>query len=432
MADFETLDFYTEASIIDDPYPYFEYLRSKGPVTPLPHHNVVAITGYDEYLQVINDPEHFSAMNNFNGPIPPLKFEPAEDITDQIEAMRPGLPMANIVAALDRPQHARTRSLLQKLFTPSRLRANEEYLWGLSDRLIDAFINNGKVEIVRGYGVPFAGMVIADLLGVPEEDRPWFQEQLTGLPAVGEGPLEQNPLMALGQKFAMYVMDRRQNPRDDILSEVANQTYPDGELPGLLDVVAAATFLFGAGQDTTARLLSACMLVLAENPELQEKLRADRSLIPDFIEETLRWEGPVKASHRLVRKAVTVGGVTLQPGTTVLLLNGAVNRDPRRYDNPAEFRIGRPKAREHVAFGRGMHTCIGAPLARTETRVSLERILDRMADIRIDESKHGPAGNRELHHEPTYILRGLTALHLTFTPRTGASTAPRTVAEATN
>ncbi|MGD0560385.1 MAG: cytochrome P450, partial [Streptosporangiaceae bacterium] len=133
-----------------------------------------------------------------------------------------------------------------------------------------------------------------------------------------------------------------------------------------------------------------------------------------FIEETLRTDGPIKGDFRLSRVPVTIGGVDLPAGTTVMLLQGAANRDPRRFEEPATFDPERSNARHHLAFGRGIHTCPGAPLARAEARVAIERLLDRTSDIRINEREHGPADARQYHYLPTYILRGITALHLEF------------------
>ncbi len=418
--DFDSLDYYTEPRLINDPNPYFEHLRSKSPLTPLPHHGVIAVTGYDEAVKIYNDTETFSSVNAVTGPFPPVPFAiDRDDIGDSIEAWRADLPMNEQIVTFDQPRHAPARSLMMRLFTPSRLKQNQIYLWKLSDQLIDHFWASGKVEVVREYGVPFAGMVIADLLGVPEEDRPAFAAQFRHeLPSVDEqhGGTAANPLLFLHGAFNGYLAARRREPRQDILSEMANAKFPDGSTPDLQEVTNVATFMFGAGQDTTARLLAASMQILAENPGLQDRIRADNSLIDDFIEEILRLDGPVKTSHRLVRKRTTVGGMELAPGTHLALLNGAINRDPRRFEAPAELRLGRPKNKEHIAFGRGAHTCPGAPLARTETRVSLTRLLARMGNIRVSDEHHGPAGARNFNHEPTYILRGLKRLHLLFDP----------------
>jgi cytochrome P450 len=155
--------------------------------------------------------------------------------------------------------------------------------------------------------------------------------------------------------------------------------------------------------------------MLGEDQALQTRLRAERDLIPNFIEETLRYESPVKGDFRMARTATNIGGVDIPPGTTVMVLNAAANRDPRRFPEPAVFDVERANARQHIAFGHGAHTCPGAPLARAEGVVSIERILDRMHDIRVNEDEHGPAGDRRYRYAPTYILRGLVALHLEFT-----------------
>jgi cytochrome P450 len=185
-------------------------------------------------------------------------------------------------------------------------------------------------------------------------------------------------------------------------------------MPEVGDVVRVATNVFSAGQETTVRLLSTALKVLGDRPDIQAKLRGDRSLLPNFIEECLRIESPVKGDFRLSRVPTTVGDQNVGAGTTVMVINGAANRDPRRFEDPDSFDPERKNARQHLAFGRGIHSCPGAPLARAETRVGLERLLDRTTDIRISESEHGPAGDRRYRYIPTYILRGLTELHLEF------------------
>jgi cytochrome P450 family 150 subfamily A5 len=200
------------------------------------------------------------------------------------------------------------------------------------------------------------------------------------------------------------------------MTGLATATFPDGTVPDVHDVALIAGNLFAAGQETTARLLSFALQVIAERRDLQQLLRDDRSRIPNFIEETLRMESPLKGQFRLARVATTIGGVDIPVGSTVMVLPGAVNRDPRMFENPNEFHIDRPNARQHLAFGHGIHTCAGAPLGRSEGRITLARVLDRMADIRISESAHGPADAREYRYIKTYFLRGLETLHLEFTP----------------
>jgi cytochrome P450 len=191
-------------------------------------------------------------------------------------------------------------------------------------------------------------------------------------------------------------------------------------VPEVIDVVRVAANIFAAGQETTVRLLAAAVQYLGDHPDLQARLRRERDRIPNFVEEMLRWEGPVKGDFRLARRATTVGGVDIPAGTTVMVLNAAANRDPRKFEHPEVFDPDRENARQHIAFGHGVHVCPGAPLARTEGRVSIEKLLDRMADIRISEEAHGPAGARRYSYVPTYILRGLTRLHIEFAPAAGS------------
>ena len=422
MSNYETIDFFTDQSLVPDPHPYFDYLRSQNPVLLLPHHGVVAVTGYEEATEVYKDPETFSNIVALGGPFPPLPFQPeGDDIGPQIDEHRSYFPMNEHMVTMDPPDHTRARSVLSKLLTPSRLKQNEEFMWRLADRQLDEFLVNGECEFISEYSKPFATLVIADLLGVPEEDHKEFRVVLGADKPGRVGALDHesvgiNPLEWLDEKFCSYIEDRRREPREDVLTSLATAKYPDGSTPDVIEVVRSATFLFAAGQETTAKLLSATLQVMGDRPDIQQRLRDDRSLIPGFIEESLRMESPVKCDSRLARRATTVGGVDIAPGTVVMVLPGAANRDPRRFENPHEFDLERKNVREHMAFARGVHSCPGGPLARVEGRVSIERILDRMADIKINEAKHGPADNRQYIYEPTYILRGLNQLHITFTP----------------
>jgi cytochrome P450 len=298
-------------------------------------------------------------------------------------------------------------------------------MWRLADQLLDEIVPPGRCEFIKSYTQPFAMLAVADMLGVPEEDHERFREGfglMGGIGRVGarkdthKGP-GTNPLSWLDDEFTAYLEDRRATPRErDVLSDLANATYPDGTIPPVVNVVRTATFLFAAGQETTARLLAAALKHLAEHPELQDQLRADRDLIPNFLEEALRVESPVKADFRLALKHTEIGGVPIAPGTPVMLLNGAANRDPRRFECPHEFQLDRENAQSHLAFGRGHHSCPGGPLARAEGRISLERILDRMHNIRLSEEHHGKPGDRHFAYEPTWVLRGLTNLHLEYDP----------------
>jgi cytochrome P450 len=420
--DFEAIDFFTDPSLAADPQPYFDYLRGRGPVVTEPHHGVVAVTGYAEAMALYKDVDSYSSCIAVGGPFPPLPFEPSgDDITDLIQQHRTQMPLHEHMVTMDPPNHTQARSVLSRLLTPARLKDNQEFLWQLADQQLDEFVGRGECEFLEAYSKPYALLAVANLLGVPEVDHKEFRAALADSHTAGNlehDPAAINPLEFLDEKFSSYIEDRRREPRGDVLTDLAGARYPDGSVPAAVEVVRAATFLFGAGQETTAKLLGAALRILCDRPDLQQALRDDRALIPSFIEETLRMESPVKTTFRLARKSTRVGELNIPAGTTVMVCPGAINRDPERFTDPHEFRLDRGNVREHIAFARGVHSCPGAPLARVEGRVSLERILDRMGDIRAAEAEHGPVDNRLYSYAPTYILRGLNELHIEFTPIT--------------
>jgi len=194
------------------------------------------------------------------------------------------------------------------------------------------------------------------------------------------------------------------------MSQLANTRYPDGSLPDVSDVVRLATILFAAGQETTARLIAAGMRILAEQPALVEDLRANPGGIPNFVEECLRLEGPIKSTHRLALKDTKLGAVEVPAGTVVMGSIGAANRDVRVFQDPDRFDPKRRDARRNIAFGHGEHFCPGASLARAEARISFERILARLDDFELVDPD-------ALTYAPTFIIRGLNDLPLRFRRR---------------
>jgi cytochrome P450 len=421
--DYAAIDFFRGNELVEDPYPYFDWLRAQCPVQRESQYGVYMVTGYDEACAVYADTDTFSSCNSVTGPFPgfPVALDGRDDVSELIEQHRDELPFSDQLTTMDPPKHRDHRHLLMRQLTPKRLKENEEFVWRLADRQIDEFIGRGEFELMDDYANPFTLYVVADLLGVPEEEHQTFRDALARRPrdgAVGStnDTLDHSPLAWLYERFSRYIEDRRREPRDDVLTALATTTFPDGSLPEVIDVVRVAANLFAAGQETTVRLLGTALHAVAEDPDLQQLLRERRDLVPDFVEETLRIESPVKGDFRLARRPATVAGVEIPAGATLMVLNGAANRDPRHFDDPADLRVDRGDSREHLAFGRGVHSCPGGPLARLEARVSIERLLERTGEIRIAEEHHGPAGARRFHYMPTYILRGLSQLHLEFTP----------------
>jgi cytochrome P450 len=405
-------DFFTDPEILQDPTPYYAALRARGPVVREPHRGVLMVSGLDEILEVYADHARFSAIVGPLGPLVKLP-EPAEgeSLAEVIERRRHEIPMGDQITSLDPPRHTRHRALIGKLFTPNRLKENEEFMWTLADGLIDELADRGEVEFSAAYARPFTLLVIADLLGVPRNDHETFRSWLGGQHGnVGDpkGRHGGDRVFAnLHPYFTRYIEERRAAPRDDVLSQLASVRFPDGELPEVMDVVRIAAIVFAAGQETTARLLCAGMRILAEQPALAEVLRGDPGAIPNFVEECLRLEGPIKGSFRLALHDTTLAGVEIPAGSMVMAVIGAANRDPRVFEDPDRFDAKRWNARRNIAFGHGEHFCPGASLARAEARISFERLLARLDDFRLTD----PGA---LSYARTFIIRGLDELPLRF------------------
>jgi cytochrome P450 len=422
MTDFRAVDYFRDEPTALDPYPYFDSLVENSPVYREPNYGVAIVTGYEEAVAVMRDTATFSSCNLVAGPTPrfPVKLE-GDDVTDLVEQYRDQLPQSDQIVTFDPPKHTAHRALLMGLITPKRLKENEEFIWRLTDRQLDEILPLGQCEFINEYAQPYTLLVIADLLGVPESDHEMLLSRTGIRRLLGNTdlapPSSHHSLEPLYDYFVNRVEERRREPRGDVLTGMANAAFPDGTIPEPVEVARIASNLFAAGQETTVRLLGTALQLIGDRPDLQQQLRQNRELIPKFIEETLRTEGPIKGAFRLARKPTTLGGVDIPAGSTVMLLHGAAGRDPRQFECPAEFRVDRPNVRRHIAFGHGVHTCPGAPLARSEVRITIERMFDRTKNISISEEAHGPAGSRHYDYMPTYMFRGLNSLHVEFTPK---------------
>jgi cytochrome P450 len=415
-------DYFRDLSVLLEPKEYFRNISAQGPVHRIPGKDYLIVTGFDECAEVARRHEDFSSIFSFSpyGAADPLPFKPeGDDISTQIESCR---RPDDLLVTYDGPFHSASRSILNRLFTPSRLKANEAFMAEYAEKLANDVISNGACELISEFALPFATSVIADLLGVPEDDRQLFIDAIAASPS--PGTLKSDVVRTqiphfefMSDFFARYVKDRRANAKSDVLHELSTAKYPDGSVPDLMEIVKLAMFLFVGGRGSSSKFLATSMLLLAETPGLQRKLRENQQLIPSFIEETLRLEGTTKATFRLARRRTHIGGLEIPAGSKLVVAFAAADRDPRRWENPDTIQLDRPRIKEHLAFGRGPHTCVGAALARTEARVVLERFLENTSDISLNEEKHGKPGDRHLPYEPSYIVRGLSNLHLVLEPK---------------
>lgn len=417
--DLTELDYFTDPSVLVDPYDYFEAFRVHGPVYWKEDRGYLLVTGFDECVEVHRNSTDFSALNALPSASMPTPFTPeGSDISEQLEAHRHLYPGGDLVVSYDGKRHTDVRSLISRAFTPSRLKANEDFMKEYASQLVGKAAAAGECELVKQIAEPFVTLVIADLQGVPAEDRKLFEQQIAQGEVAGsiEAPRQSSgntTLEFIGRYMAKYLQERAQKPGKDLLSELVTSTYPDGSKPEMEELVKLSTFLFAAGQDTSAKLIGNAMRYVVDVPGLQQQLREDRDLIPWMFEEVLRLEGSTKATSRIARRDTKIGDTPVAAGTQVVLSLAAANRDPRRWgDDANEFKLKRKGVREHLAFGRGSHTCAGAPLARREVIILLNSFFDHTSDIGISEEKHGKRGARRYQFEPSFILRGLDYLYL--------------------
>ena len=335
------------------------------------------------------------------------------DVHQWPSAQGPGVEYTpgGVLGATDRPDHTRQRRVVAPAFTPAAMAALEPRVAALADELFDAVVPREQGDFVSLYAGPLPAIVIAELLGVPPEDRDrfrrWSDDIVVGL---GGEDLDQQARTRdeLG-RYLLAAIDARVaalrdggSVSDDLLSRMATAHVTE-DLLSRREMASLALQILVAGHETTTSLLGLIVYRLIQHPEVFARVQADRALINPLIEETLRFDSPVQGLFRTAAQDATVHGTTIVEGTKVNLLYAAANRDPAVWDRPEVFDIDRPRTEmaHHVAFGYGIHFCLGAPLARLEARLSLVRLFDRMEAL-------------ELTGEPTvirpFILRGFSSL----------------------
>ena len=418
--DLDYRDFYSDPEVINHPREYFDQMRAKGPITQEKYFNTYMVTGYDEVMEILNNKDGtFSSLTGVVGPKPGIPFEPeGDDISEQLEAHRKEMAWSSHLTTMDGEAHAKARGLMASLLTYKRLKANEDYLYDLTDRLIDGFIDRGHCDIVPEFAHATTVYAICDILGVPMEHRAELLELIGPAPSQLEGDMVHkvgpDPLVLLKDRFDEYIRERQENPTGDLMSDLANSKYKDGTTPDPDLLSRLARFTYGAGQDTTARLITQCVQIMADKPEIQAVMRKDKARLPDLIEEALRYDPPVKVAYRVAVRSTTIGGVDVAAGSIINVAYSAASNDPTHFDHPEVFDIDRPDKRDHLGFSKGLHACLGAPLGRLEARVALEQLLNRTSDIRLSEEHHGKPGVRKFRYEPTYTFRSLAELHVEF------------------
>ncbi|MGH9272894.1 MAG: cytochrome P450 [Ilumatobacteraceae bacterium] len=428
VGDVATTPFGLDPAALRCPHAFFDRVRDEQPIVYVPEIRCWLVTRYDDIVHVGRHPEIFSSIMP-TGPILAAQQQEAvadlladePELAQRLKRMRGGV---RVLLSADPPDHVRQRKLVNRAFTPPKVRALEPRIYEVAQQLVDGFAERGRAELVHDYGVLLPLTIIAECLGVADDELPQFKQWSDDFVAIiGNHAMSRDQLRALllsQNDFFVYfgqkVEERRAKPKDDLISDVVHATLdgqplPDEEVLGMLN-----QFLV-AGNETTTKLIASAVRILMERPEVMQQLRDDPSLIAGFVEEALRLETPVQGLYRTAVEDTEVGGVPIKAGDHLMLVYAAGNRDPARFADPEAVDPCRPGLMSHLSFGHGEHFCLGAALARAEGRIAIEVLLERLDDIRPDDG----VDLAELEYEPSYVLHGLKTLPVRFTavPATG-------------
>jgi cytochrome P450 len=366
-----------------DPYPFFARARAATPVFYSPDLDYWVVTRYHDIRYILQTPRLFSAANTL-APLQPIC--PAAGHVLAEGGFRPIPTLTN----LDPPGHARLRRLVNVAFTPRRVRAMEPFVRELTGGFLDERLSSGRADLVCDLAWDLPALVIFRVLGIPDEDVPRVKAGAESRLLLMWGRPSEAEQVRLAQGMAAFwcyaetlVASRAERPRDDFTSDLL--LARDGDLPALNhhEVTQVVYELLTAGHETTTGLISNALRQLLTHRHAWEEICRDASLIPNAVEEVLRFDSSVIAWRRQTTRAVEIGGVPVPAGANLLLLLGSANRDPAIFEDPEHFDIHRQNAEDHLSLGQGVHYCLGAPLARLEARVVLEELSARLPSLRL-------------------------------------------------
>jgi len=365
-----------DVGINADPYPTFRRLRDEAPIYHNERHDIWALSRYADVEKGCVD---WQTLSNSRS-----------DILDIIKAARAGMQLpGGVILFEDPPLHTMHRSLMSRVFTPRRMNALEGEVRDFCAKCLDPFVGREKFDFSQDLGIVMPMRVIGMLLGIPDSDQSAVREKADAILRTEPGkPMNvKQESIANGEMFAEYVEWRAKHPSDDLMTVLLNAEFEDetGALRKLsrTEVLTYTQVLAGAGNETTGRLIGWLGKVLGEHPDQRRELARNPGSIPNAVEETLRFEPTGPALARYVMRDVEIHGRTVPEGSAMMLLVASAARDEQRYEDPDRFDIHRQDV-QHLIFGRGVHFCLGASLARLEARVALEEVLKRFPDWEID------------------------------------------------
>ena len=389
-----------EPDFTDDPYTYYDRLRGQGRIHWMPP-GIWMVTRYDDCLDLLRDERLSSDPMRSN--IYDVLVPPGWDGGSAVDGM-----MRRLLLFMDPPDHTRLRSLVATAFTRRSVEELRPRIETIAGELLDGL--EDEFDLLSRFAYPLPITVIAELLGVPTADRErfgsWSQElvQIVSIDAPNEAVIAQGnaTVEAFLEYFRGLAVERRRVPRDDLLSALIEAEEHGSRLTED-ELLATCVLLLVAGHETTANLIGNGVLALLDHPDELRRLHEDPSLISGAIEELLRYDSPVQATARTTTQEMEIAGRSLDAGERVVLLLGSANRDPAQFDDADTLRIDR-SPNQHVAFGGGIHFCLGAPLARIEARIALPILAQRFPALRrVDDRSE---------HRPTFPIRALTSLRV--------------------
>jgi cytochrome P450 len=376
---------------VRDPYTELARLRREEPVqridmSGMPHEQskpVFIVYRYEEVQQMLRDNETFSSA---------IIIDAFGDVLGK-----------HVMLGMDEPEHGRHRSLVAKAFSQKAMARWEDELVGkVGNQLIDQFATRGRADLVKEFTFPYPTQIIASLLGLPREDYPQFQRWSISLLSFTINPERGRAAsLALEEYFTPILAARREEPRDDLISSLA-QAEIDGQKLSDEEIFSFLRLLLPAGVETTYRSLGNMLFGLLSNTDQLDAIRADRSLLPQAIEEAVRWEPPLLTITRVATRDTELAGLPIPAGSSVMPMLGAANRQDDRYPDPDRFDIFR-SARAHIGFGHGVHVCLGMHLARLEMRVAVNLLLDRLPNLRLDPEGDDPHIRGQVFRSPTSL-----------------------------
>jgi cytochrome P450 len=406
-----------EPSIQQCPFPHYAALRREAPVYHHPLTGMYFVSRLDTVSEVLRDTDTFSSKMSNRGTV-----GSPETMARVIEIAASGWPPVGTMLTIDPPAHTRYRKLVSRAFSARRIAALEDQVRAITVELIQAFPDRGTIDFHRDFAVALPVRVIHFALNmdpaVEGSIKRWSDDAVAalGVRLTDERRIEAVTGVVECQHYWHDEYQRRlANPGDDILSDLAHADFDDpdtGETRRLdfAEVFSIIQQLMVAGNETTTKLLNETVKLLVENPSWWDRLVADPAVIPAIVEEGLRMSSPNQGLFRIATRDTELEGVPIPAGSTLWVMFGSANRDERYFSEPDLFDPERANLKEHVAFGKGHHFCIGAPLSRLEGRVAFEELGRRLASIAF-------APGNTFAYEPSFILRGLAALQLEITKR---------------